>query len=68
VNGETKKGLNSPIILGAWTLWNHGNRCVFDGVTPSVARALVAAGEEHRLWCMAGARGLSFLTAPLPDS
>jgi len=34
---------------------------------PSVARALVAAGEERRLWCMAGARGLSFLTAPIPD-
>jgi hypothetical protein len=66
-NGETKKGLNSLIILGAWTLWNHRNRCVFDGVTPSVTKALVAAGEEHRLWCMAGAQGLSFLTAPLPD-
>ena len=39
----------------------------FDGVMPSVARDLVAAGEEHWLWCMAGARGLSFLTAPLPD-
>jgi hypothetical protein len=39
-----------------------------DGVTPSVPRALVAAGEERQLWCMAGARGFSFLTAPLSDS
>ena len=67
VNGETKKGLNSLIILGDWTLWNHRNRCVFDGVTCSVARALVTAGEECPLWCMAGAWGMSFLADPLPD-
>ena len=25
-----RKGLNSIIILGAWTLWNIHNRCGFD--------------------------------------
>jgi hypothetical protein len=23
-----KKGLNSLVILGAWTLWKHHNRCL----------------------------------------
>jgi hypothetical protein len=32
--GLTKKGFNSLVILGAWTLWKHCNRCVFDGATP----------------------------------
>jgi hypothetical protein len=31
VADQTKKGLNSIIILVAWSLWNHWNRCVFDG-------------------------------------
>jgi len=39
---------------------------VFDGITPSIAGALVAAGEERWLWSLAGVRGLSLLTAPLP--
>ena len=62
----TRQGINSLIILGAWTIWNHRNGCVFDGAAPNLAGALIAAGEEHRLWSMAGARGLSFLTALPP--
>jgi hypothetical protein len=58
--------VNYLIILGAWILWNHRNRCVFDGSVPSVAGALILAGEEHRLWTSAGARGLSLLSVPLP--
>jgi hypothetical protein len=27
-SGLTRKGLNSLIILGAWTIWNHRNRCL----------------------------------------
>ena len=38
----------------------------FYGAAPSVAGALVVAGEERRLWTMAGARGLSLLSAHLP--
>jgi hypothetical protein len=56
-------GLNSLIILGAWMLWKHHNRCVFDGLSPSGAAVLSAAREEVRLWCLAGAKGLSSLPA-----
>jgi hypothetical protein len=59
------RGLNSLIALGAWILWNHWNRIVFDGLspTPSVSAALCQAREKQQLWEMAGAKGLSFLAA-----
>jgi hypothetical protein len=63
--GLNKKGLNSLVILGAWIIWNHRNRCVFDGDSPNLTKALILAGEERQMWKMAGARGLSFLMAPL---
>ena len=66
VAGLTKMGLNSPFILGAWIIWNHRNRYVFDGKAPSVAAALAHAGDECQIWELAGAKGISFLTAPLP--
>jgi hypothetical protein len=62
------QGINSLIILGAWTIWNHRNGCVFDGAAPNLVGALIAAGKERCLWSMAGALGLSFLTALLPGS
>ena len=31
-------GINSLIILGAWTGWTHRNRCVFDGAAPDIGR------------------------------
>ncbi|GJN13324.1 hypothetical protein PR202_gb00016 [Eleusine coracana subsp. coracana] len=66
-SGElTDKGLNSLIILGAWVLWNHRNRCVFDRISPILPAILVQAEEERYLWELAGAKGVSFLTAPLP--
>jgi hypothetical protein len=34
------KGVNSLIALGAWIIWNHRNRIVFDGISPSVSAAL----------------------------
>jgi len=34
-SGLIQKGLNS-LIVGAWTLWNHRNRCVFYGIIPSL--------------------------------
>ena len=37
----------------------------FYGPAPSVAGALVVAGEERRLWATVGARGLSLLSAHL---
>lgn len=30
-----KKGVNSLIILTAWSLWKHKNSCVFKGTSPS---------------------------------
>jgi hypothetical protein len=66
--GLKRQGVNSLIILGAWTIWNHRNSCVFDGAAPNLAKALILAGEERHLWSMAGARGLSFLAALLPGS
>jgi hypothetical protein len=53
------------IMLGAWKIWNLRNRCVFDGETPSLSRILQQAEEERNLWVLAGAKGLSFLAAPL---
>jgi hypothetical protein len=50
-------------VLGVWIIWKHRNRCVFYGLVPSVAAALLAAREEALLWTMAGARGLSLLQA-----
>jgi hypothetical protein len=67
VQGMVKKGLSSLISLGAWMIWNHRNRCVFDGQTPSLPSILRQADDERRLWELAGAKGLSFLAAPLSD-
>jgi len=39
------QGINSLIILGAWTIWTQRNNCVFDGAAPDVARALILSSE-----------------------
>jgi hypothetical protein len=59
------RGVNSLIALGAWIIWNHRNRIVFDGISPSVSAALCQAREEQQLWEMARAKGLSFLAATI---
>jgi hypothetical protein len=46
VEGQNRKGLNSIIILVAWSLWNHRNGCVFDGRQPSLNGLLSAIKEE----------------------
>ena len=61
MDSDARKGLNSLIILGAWTIWRHRNDCVFNGASPRVDTALILAKEDAQLWSMAGARGL-----PLP--
>jgi hypothetical protein len=30
VTGDARKGLNSLIILGAWSIWKHRNDCTFN--------------------------------------
>jgi hypothetical protein len=56
-----RNGFNSLVILGAWTIWKHMNRCVFDGCNPSLVTALRVAREEAVLWSLIGAKALSFL-------
>jgi hypothetical protein len=66
LQGIAAEGLNSLLILGFWTLWNHRNDCVFEMLIPDVASAIRKAEEELELWEMAGAKSLSLLTAPVP--
>jgi hypothetical protein len=65
--GLLKQGINTLIILGSWMIWNHQNRCIFEKEAPNLTRALVMAGEEWKLWVLAGVKGLNFLIAPLLD-
>jgi hypothetical protein len=67
-SGPTKKGVNSLIILGAWTLWKHRNCCVFYGIAPNIVAAVSQADEERKMWELAGARGITYLMAQLPDA
>jgi hypothetical protein len=66
VTSQAKKGIDSIIALGAWIIWNHRNKCIFDGWTPNVSLALKMVGEERSMWEMAGAKGFSYLAALLP--
>jgi hypothetical protein len=43
VHGVAQEGLNSFVILGAWTLWKHCNGCVFDKKRPNIDVALRTA-------------------------
>jgi len=61
VAGDLRQGLNSLVILGAWSIWRHRNNCVFNRASPSVAAAIALAFEEAHLWSLAGARGLTLL-------
>jgi hypothetical protein len=63
LDGQPRKLFNSMVILGAWIIWKHRNRCVFNGDPPSLSPALLAAKEEALAWSLAGAKGLSFLQA-----
>jgi hypothetical protein len=63
LDGQPRKGFNSMVILGAWIIWKHRNRCVFNGDPPSLSAALLAAKEVALAWSLAGAKGLSFLQA-----
>jgi hypothetical protein len=63
VSCVTRKDLNSLIILGAWTIWIHRNKCVFDGLSPCLTYILAWVDEERSRWEAAGAKGLCSLAA-----
>jgi hypothetical protein len=63
VSGVTRKGLNSLIIMGAWTIWIHQNKYVFDGLSPCLTYILACADEERSRWEAAGAKVLCSLVA-----
>ncbi|RCV43241.1 hypothetical protein SETIT_9G278900v2 [Setaria italica] len=63
VSGDARKGLNSLIILGAWTIWRHRNDCVSNGAAPSIGTARILARHEAQFWSVAEAKGLTLLTA-----
>jgi hypothetical protein len=66
VDGQVCEGLNSVIILGAWAIWTHHNRCVFNGISLSLTGVISLALEELRFWSLARARGVSYLLALAP--
>lgn len=50
VDGQVQKGLNSIIILAAWAIWNLRNRCVIDGILPSLNGVLEVIREQLYFW------------------
>jgi hypothetical protein len=58
---EHHKGVNTLIILGAWTIWKHQNVSVFDKASQNVQTALSNLKLKVQLWSFAGVRGLSEL-------
>ncbi|GJN40357.1 hypothetical protein PR202_gb29563 [Eleusine coracana subsp. coracana] len=60
-----RKGLNTVIIFGSWTLWNHGNACVFDTAAPCIRTLIKNFDDENHLWCLTGAAGLRRLAPGL---
>ena len=65
--GLMRKAVNSLIMLGAWLIWKHRNRCVFDFLQPNLDLLLILDEEEVRKWTLVGAKGLSHLTAAQPS-
>ncbi|TVU14229.1 hypothetical protein EJB05_37684, partial [Eragrostis curvula] len=58
---EQRKEFNTYVILIAWQLWKHHNRCVFAGIQPQADAALHEINDESRMWTMAGANQLRAL-------
>ena len=51
VADQAKMGLNSVVILVAWSLWTG----VFDGLQPSISGLLSTIRDELHLWDLARA-------------
>jgi len=63
VSDQVQKGVNSITILSSWSLWNHCNQCVFDGINPNPSSIIRIIKEEMQQWSFVGARGVSHLLA-----
>ena len=61
VHRSKRKGVNSAIILGAWCLWLHRNRVIFDGELPTIGKVHRVFIDELSLWVLAGAKHLGSL-------
>jgi hypothetical protein len=44
-----RKGFNSVVILEAWSLWKHRNRCVFYGARPSLSLTILVEWFREEL-------------------
>uniref|UniRef100_A0A453NMY3 Reverse transcriptase zinc-binding domain-containing protein n=2 Tax=Aegilops tauschii subsp. strangulata TaxID=200361 RepID=A0A453NMY3_AEGTS len=54
-----RKGVNSLIVLTAWSIWKHRNAAVFDNARPSNDDLARTIKDEARLWARAGATRLA---------
>jgi hypothetical protein len=52
-------GFNSLVVLVVWCLWKLRHECVFEDASPCTPRIIEDIKDEARIWCMAGAKGLS---------
>jgi hypothetical protein len=59
-----RKGFNSMVILGAWSLWKQRNRCVFYGARPCLSTLEDGFKDEMRLWFSVGDRNMRSLFLP----
>jgi hypothetical protein len=56
IQKDKRKGFNSAIILGAWSIWLQRNRTVFDGDRPTVRKVQQRFQDDSTCWTLAGAR------------
>jgi hypothetical protein len=61
VHRNYRKGVNSAIILGAWCLWLHRNRIIFDEDSTTIDKVHRSFIDELSLWVLAGAKHLGSL-------
>jgi hypothetical protein len=49
VTNTIREGLNTLLVWGAWTLWQHRNDCVFNGMSPRLSTELAMVyGRSQR--------------------
>uniref|UniRef100_A0A8I6WK60 Uncharacterized protein n=1 Tax=Hordeum vulgare subsp. vulgare TaxID=112509 RepID=A0A8I6WK60_HORVV len=62
-----RKALRSATLLVPWMIWKHRNACVFDHITPSLAKLSDRIKDEMRCWARAGDKGLRVVLPPSWD-